>query len=377
MTKDITIKDEVGVDIHVSLVLDKFKTALSSLERVVNTRSTLPILSNVLIRADKNGVELVATDLEIGIRFFAGGKVEQEGTVTIPGKTLITLINSLHGETVTLSGNGANIAVTCGDVKAVLNGVPADDYPVLPEVAAGKTVKIPGGKLRQMLAAVDFAASRDESRQILTGIYMQSNKEGFVVVATDSYRLAEASDPNPLGEEFKVILPIKTMSEVKRLLTEKDEVEMRVEESQAMFVFDNAQIVSRVIEGEYPNYKQIIPEKTVVNAEVDVQELADAIKSAAIFSAEISNSVKLVLKEGESLSVHSESSQLGSFNGTVEADTVGGEEEVSFNARYVLDGLSSFDTAKCVIGAVSKTSAVTFRPSNVDGHLYIVMPLRG
>src|SRR5204863_9963423 len=115
-------------------------------------------------------VELVATDLEVGIRFFVGGKVEKEGAVTIPGKTLITLINSLHGETVTLNGKGANINVACGEVKAVLNGVPADDYPVLPEVEAGKRLSIPGGKLRQMLSAVDFAASRDEHRQILTGI---------------------------------------------------------------------------------------------------------------------------------------------------------------------------------------------------------------
>lgn len=377
MTKDISIKDEVGVDIQVSLVLDKFKAALSSLERVVNTRSTLPILSNVLIRADKNGVELVATDLEIGIKHFVGGKVEREGVVTIPGKTLITLINSLHGETVTLSGKGANINVSCGEVKAVLNGVPADDYPVLPEVESGKKVKLPAGKFREMLSSVDFAVSRDESRQILTGVYMHSGPDGWAVVATDSYRLAEATETVSLGEEFKVILPIKTASEVKRLLGDRDEVEMRIEESQVMFVFDNAHIVSRVIEGDYPNYKQIIPEQPVVLAEVDVQELTDAIKSAAIFSAEISNSVKLAMKEGEALMVHSESSQLGSFSGTVEADISGGEEEVSFNAKYVVDGLSSFDTSRCVIGAVSKTSAVTFRPSNVDGRLYIVMPLRG
>jgi DNA polymerase-3 subunit beta len=377
MTKDISIKDGMSVDIQVSLVLDKFKTALSSLERVVSARSTLPILSNVLIKADKTGVELVGTDLEIGIRFFVGGKVEKEGSVTIPGKTLITLINSLHGETVTLMGHGDNITVTCGEVKAALNGVPADDYPVIPEVETGKRVKINGGRFRQMLSAVDFAASRDESRQILTGVYMVSDENGFTLAATDSYRLAEIVEPKPLAEQFKVIVPIKTITEVKRLLSDKQDVEMRVEESQVMFVFENAEIVSRVIEGEYPPYKSIIPAESQTLAVVDIQELSDAIKSAAIFSAEMSNSIKLNLLPGEPLTIASESSQLGNFKAGLSADVSGAGEEVSFNAKYVLDGLSSFDTPKCEIGVGSKTSPGVFKPVGEENRVYIVMPLRG
>lgn len=375
MTKDISIKGEVNVDIQVSLVLEKFKTALSALERVVNSRSTLPILSNVLIKADKTGVELVGTDLEIGIRFFVGGKVEKEGSVTIPGRTLITLVNSLHGDTVELVGSTSSITVICGEVEAELNGVPADDYPVLPEVDSSKTVKLSGAKLRQMLSAVDFAASRDESRQVLTGVYFSSNEEGLAVAATDSYRLAEIIDPKPLGQDFRVIVPNKTISEVKRLISDKVDVEVRVEESQVMFVFESAQIVSRVIEGDYPPYRQIIPNEAVTRAVVDVQELTDAIKSASIFSAESSNSVKLTLGES-GIGVYSESSQLGHFSAQVEADVEGPEEDVSFNAKYVLDGLAGIDTAKCEIGVNSKTTAVVFRPVGIENRLYIVMPLR-
>ncbi|MEZ4210669.1 MAG: DNA polymerase III subunit beta [Patescibacteria group bacterium] len=376
MNKDISIKEGVGVDISVSMVLSKFKTALSAMERVVGSRSTLPILNNVLIKADKNGVELIGTDLEIGIKFFIGGKVETEGSITIPGKTLITLVNSLHGETVVLKGVGGNIEVKCGDVKATINATPADDYPILPEVEGGKSVKIGGDKLKQMLSAVDFSASRDESRQLLTGVLVDSKNDGLVMAATDSYRLSEVEDKKPLGEEFKVIIPAKTIVELKRLIKDGDQVEIRVEESQIMFLMDNVILVSRLIEGEYPNYQQIIPTESNISAIVDVQELMDAIKSASVFSVDGGNSIKLVF-DSSGLKVTSEASQVGNFNGNVEAKVEGGSEEVGFNAKYVLDGLASFDTPKCELKIGTKTSPVLFTPSGVDNRRYIVMPLRG
>jgi DNA polymerase III subunit beta len=191
MNEEITIKERQSVDISVSLVLSKFKVALSKLERVVSSRSTLPILNNILIKAHKGGVELMATDLEIGVKFNIGGKVEQEGVITIPGRTLINLINNIHSDTVTLTTKNNIVSVVAGETKANLNGVPADDFPVIPEVEGGKSVNLPAGLFKEWLNQVDFAASTEESRPVLTGVYLSSDGNKLTLAATDSYRLSE------------------------------------------------------------------------------------------------------------------------------------------------------------------------------------------
>ncbi len=374
MNESISIKG--GVDIQISLVLDKFKTALSGVERVVSSRSTLPILNNILIRADKSGVEVVATDLEIGIKFFLGGKVEQEGVITVPGKTLINLVNNLHGDTITLTSKSNVLEVVCGETKASINGMPADDYPVIPQVEGGKQVKLKTDLLAGLLSAVEFAVSRDESRPVLTGVSLVSKEGKLTAAATDSYRLGEIIADVNLGEEFGVVVPSRTLQEVRRIMGESEEIELKVDENQVMFVLPSASIVSRIIEGEYPPYKQIIPANHTLSAEFDIQEMADALKTAVIFSLEGSNSVKMNIKAGGEIEVSSESSQLGNFVAKIPAKIEGEPTEITFNARYVLDGLNSFDTIKCSMELGGKTSPGVFRPVGAENRLYIVMPLR-
>ncbi len=374
MNETISIKG--GVDIQTSLVLDKFKTALSGVERVVSSRSTLPILNNILIKADKSGVEVVATDLELGVKFFLGGKVEKEGVITVPGKTLINLVNNLHGDTVVLTGKGNVLEVVCGETKATINGMSAEDYPVIPQVEGGKQVKLKTEVLEEILSAVDFSVSRDESRPVLTGVYLVSKEGKLTAAATDSYRLGEIIVDVNLGEEFGVVIPSRTLQELRRIMGEEEEIELRVDENQVMFVLPQASIVSRIIEGEYPPYKQIIPAQHTVSVEFDIQEMVDALKTASIFSLEGSNSVKLNVRVGGEIEITSESSQLGNFLAKVPAKVGGEPTEISFNARYLLDGLNSFDTIKCVMELSGKTVAGVFRPVGAENRLYIVMPLR-
>lgn len=371
-----TISSIKGVDIQISLVLDKFKVALSGVERVVSSRSTLPILNNVLIKADKDGVEVVATDLEIGVRFFLGGKVEQEGMITVPGKTLINLINNLHGDTINLTSKGSVLEVVCGETKATINGMSAEEYPVIPQVEGGKQVKLKGDVFTGILSRVDFAASRDESRPVLTGVCFSSKDGKLTLVATDSYRLAEVVMEEKLSEEFHVVIPNRTLQEVKRVVDGVEEVELRVDENQVMFVLPNATIVSRVIEGEYPPYKQIIPTSKTLRADFDIQEMMDALKTATIFSLEGSNSVKLNIRSEGEIEITSESSQLGRFNAKVPAKIEGEPGEITFNAKYVLDGLANFDTVTASLEVGGTTSPGVFRPMGVENQIYIVMPLR-
>lgn len=376
MNENTPVRERTSVDISVSLVLGKFKNALSKLERVVTSRSTLPILNNILIKAHKGGVELSATDLEIGIKFNLGGKVEKEGSITVPGRTLISLVDNLHGDTVELNGKNNILTLISGESKANINGMPADDFPVIPEVEAGKKVTIDTQVFRSMLSQVDFAASNEDSRPILTGVYIISGDGSLTMVATDSYRLAESVLKNGLGEEFNVVIPVRTLQEVRKMTDEDASFELRVGESQIMFVFKDATLVSRIIEGEYPNYKQIIPSKTSTVAELDVQEFVDTLKTASIFSLEGSHSVRLNVKPEGILEVTSESSQLGNFVAKLKAGVQGPGGEISFNARYLLDGLDSFETPRCTLGIESRSNPGVLRPTGIDGRVYIVMPLK-
>lgn len=376
MEKDTLIKEKKNVDIHISLVLEKFKSALSKVERVVSARSTLPILNNVLIKASKNGVELIATDLEIGVKFALGGKVEKEGSITVPGRTLINLINSLNGDTVSLKSNNNVLEITCINSKASINGTPADDYPVIPEVEGGKIVKFKSELFRDMLSGVEFSASHEESRPILTGVYLISGKDSISMVATDSYRLSEVVVKEKLVEDFATVIPVRTLQEVKRMLDGTETFELRVGDNQVMFIFENATLVSRIIEGEYPNYKQIIPTHSTTKVELDVSALADTLKTANIFSAESSNSVKLEIKSEGIVEITSGSSQLGSFSSKLNAVVTGEASEISFNAKYVLDGLNSFTTPKCTFEMSGRTAPGVFKPAHTDGQVYIVMPLK-
>jgi len=376
MNEDTSIKEKINVGINVSLVLNKFKNALSKLERVVGSRSTLPILNNILIKVHKGGVELLATDLEVGIKFNLGGKVEKEGSITIPGRTLINLVDNLYGDTIQLSSKNNILTLISGDSKANINGMPADEFPVIPEVEVGKKVTLDTQVFKSMLSQVEFSASSEESRPILTGVYMISGNGSLTLVATDSYRLSETVIKNGLGEEFNVVIPVKTLQEVRRMADEDASFELVVGENQVMFVFKDAKLVSRIIEGDYPNYKQIIPSKSSTIAELDVQEFIDNLKTAHIFSVEGSHSVKLNVKPEGLVEITSESSQLGNFSAKLKAEVKGEGGEISFNARYLLDGLNSFETPRCTLGIESRSNPGVLKPSNVDGRVYIVMPLK-
>lgn len=374
MTETI-ISEKQNVDIEVSLVLDKLKKALSGLERVVSGRSTLPILNNVLIRAQKDGVEISATDLEMGVKFFLGGKVEKEGVITVPGKTLSNFINNLHTDTISFTSKNHILSLQAGEVKANINGMSAEEFPVIPEVEGGKVVTIKTNLFKDLLSQVDFAASYEESRPILTGVYIVADDKTVTMAATDSYRLSEVKSNEGLGESFAVVVPVRTLNELKRVLGDTEKFELRVGENQIMVKTESITVVSRIIEGEYPNYQQIIPASSETKVEMEVQDLIDALKTASIFSIEESSSVKLnVTPTG--VEVTSQSSQLGNFSSQINAAVEGEGGEISFNAKYILDGLNSFTTPKCSFEFSSQGSPGVFKPSNTSGRVYIVMPLK-
>ena len=224
--------------------------ALSSLARVASARSTLPILSNVLIQTDGNRLRLSATNLEIAITHWVGAKVKEAGSITIPARLLNDFIGSLPGGTVTLKQDGAHINITSGTYESRINGMASDEFPSLPKISGENKLTIPTDELKSALAQVLPAVSSDDARPVLTGVYLYSNENNLVWVTTDSYRLAEkVISATSAPEDLSLLIPARTLSELLKLVDESDKVEVEFDDSQVKFTVDGSELVSRLIEG--------------------------------------------------------------------------------------------------------------------------------
>lgn len=355
--------------------MEKFKKGLNAVDRIVASKNTLPILNNVLIKIEEGQVVLSATDLEIGVNYYLGGKIDEEGSITVPGKVLSNFISSLNEEKISLETTNGVLFAKTEKSEANINGISAEDFPNIPKVVGREILEIDGSALKTAISQVVFSASYDESRPVLTGVYFIINEGVLKLVATDSYRLAEKTINIPTNEKAKFIIPTKTIHELLRILTGNEKVKIIISENQAMFLLPDMDLTSRIIEGEYPNYEQIIPKTFKTQAKTSTAELANTIKTASFFARENANNVKLTFHKDHIL-VEATSSQLGNFKSQIPCVVTGEENEISFNARYLLDALSGVDSPKVNIDIIGKLNPGVIRPDNNTGIVYIIMPLR-
>lgn len=360
---------------RISILLDKFKKGLSAVDRIVVSKNTLPILNNVLIKTEENGVILSATDLEIGINYYLGGKIEGEGNITVPGKVLSNFINSLNEEKIVLETTNGVLFAKTDKTEANINGMSAEEFPIIPKVVGREVLEIDGNVLKTAISQVAFSVSYDESRPVLTGVYFIIGGGEFKLVATDSYRLAEKTINLPTADKAEFIVPVKAVHELYRILSGAEKVKIVVSENQVMFLLPDMDLTSRIIEGDYPNYEQIIPKSFKTQTKVSTAELATTIKTASFFARENANNVKMAFHKDHIL-VEATSSQLGNFKSQIPCEVVGEDNEVSFNAKYLLDALSGVDSAKVNLEMIGKINPGVIRPDNGSGIMYIIMPLR-
>jgi len=360
----------------ISISLDRFKKGLGVVERIVASKSTLPILNNVLIKAEDSQVVLLATDLEMGVKYYLGGKVEDTGSITVPGKVLGNFINSLSEDKITLEEKDNILYAKTEKSDASLNGMPADDFPTIPKIEGKEILKISGQVLKAAIGEVAFSASLDESRPILTGVYFVIGGGFLKMVATDSYRLSEKKIKISTSEECSFIVPIKTIYELQRVMTPSEDVQIIVSENQIMFVLTDLELTSRIIEGEYPDYEQIVPKSFKTTAILNTNELAGNVKSASFFARENANNVRLVFK-ASGLEIEATSSQLGNFKSTLSGQITGEDNEISFNAKYLLDVLDKINTEEVSLELIGKLNPGVIKPVGKDANvMYIIMPLR-
>ncbi|MFI5240308.1 MAG: DNA polymerase III subunit beta [Candidatus Saccharimonadia bacterium] len=365
-----------------SLTQENLNRALGLVGRVVSSRSSLPVLSNVLIASDQNRLKLSATNLEIGINYWIGGKIEQEGGITVPARLLSEFVSSLPADTIEISSDETGLDLKTNHYQSHINGISADEFPLIPQIKTKPVITLPAEEFREALLQVVVAASLDESRPVLAGVNMLTEEKNLILVATDSYRLAERKITLKAApsQNMSVIVPARTMQELARILGDATtNISIYVAENQIMFEVDSIELTSRLIEGKFPAYRQLIPDKTETAVEINTSEFARITKVASLFARENAGGVKIDIKKGGQISLRSTASQLGDNTSTADCITKGEDGEVSINTRYLSDALGVIKSEEIEFALSGKLTACVIRPIGEKvkpDYLHLIMPLR-
>lgn len=359
-----------------SCAKDNLGKAIAAAERFTGKNITLPILGNVLLEASGNTLTVTATNLEYAIQISVGGKGEKPGKATVPAKILNSLLQSIRDERVELEEKQSNLNVHTDTVTARINGMNADEFPLLPKIKKDHTLQSDSSALRQGLERVLPAVSASEFKPELTGVYFQIEARTMRLVATDTFRLAEKTIPleERAEQPFSFILPQRVALELARISADKDEVMITVGDNQALFEADGARIISRLIEGNFPEYGGIIPKQFEASSFLKREEVASAIRSSSIFSSRIQE-VILNFRE-KLLEINSNNTEIGEQKISLPASTTGNEIKISFNYRYLLDGVMSIDEDELFIGVNNENAPSLLRGKSDNSFLYVLMPIR-
>jgi DNA polymerase-3 subunit beta len=360
---------------------------LARLQAIVEKRSSMPILANVLVTAtgkgDSGRLELAATDLEVGIRGSQPAKVQKPGALTISARKLYDIVRELPDETIQLEATpNAYLDIRCGRSRFTLAGTAAEEYPSLPDFAPGRMVRLQAAVLSQMIEGTMYAASMDETRYNLNGVYFEvlADTGRIRMVATDGHRLAlveRTAGSDVSGLASGVIVPRKGLAELKRLVDEEDadEVEIGFEGNSGLVKKGDVTLVMRLIEGEFPNYKQVIPKQCDHHLTLSADSLVRALRRVALLSAEHSRAVKVELADGK-LQLSSRTPDLGEAQEEIDVDYAGPTISIGFNARYLLDCLSALGAKEVRLGLRDGGSPVEVRPTDDLESVAVVMPMR-
>ena len=351
--------------------------ALQTVGRMVGTRGTLPVLGNILLTTEKGRLKLAATDLEIGIQTWIGGKVDKEGSLTIPARLLSEFVSTNTDPIITLHQEETTLQLTSTHFNARIKGIDAGEFPLIPTVKHQDGVVIKANVLKEAIQQTVFATALDETRPILTGVLVIIEKKTMKFVATDSYRLAEktiamTSSHTPLA----VIVPSRTLQELARMLPDSEsEVHLYLAENQILFTFGETEYISRLIDGTFPDYEQIIPKEPTTTLTLEKNTCIQAMKMASFFARESANNVQLSVADG-TIKVTAISPQLGDTVSHLEGNVSGEAIEIAFNAKFLLDALSIFPGTTLQFFLSGKFQAGVLRPIETHDYLYLIMPLR-
>ncbi|MBU1039091.1 DNA polymerase III subunit beta [Patescibacteria group bacterium] len=355
-------------------------TGINIVVNIAGKNTTLPILNNIKIKTTGSGLELVSTNLEIAVTTFIRGKTEEEGEITLPAKLLAEAVSLMSKENITIFTQGSDVVLLTEKNKTTLRGVPVDDFPVIPKVNQGTKLTLPNQTLVDGLSRVIFTVNTLENRPEIAGVCVCLEKEEVVLVGTDSYRLAEARLVVKKQESIiNLLIPLKTGQEIIRLFSGKEgDLNLLIDDNQFSCSLEGVELVSRLINGQYPDYQQIIPQKTTTKLKVNKNILIQAVKAASLFVRSGINDIKvLVDTTNKELVVSSLNGQLGENMTKINPTEIVGESlEIIFNYRYLLDGLQAIEGGEVGLEMVSASSPVIIKPTEQKGYLYLLMPIK-
>ena len=369
------------------ILQEKLKEGLGIIERVSPKSPTLSILNNVLLKSEKNFLNLTTTDLELAIKWWGLAKIEKEGQITVPSRLFSTYINCLPNKQILLEEKELSLTINCENYQTALKGLNPEDFPIIPQISGGESILLDGRSFCQSLGLVVDIPTFSTTKPEISGIYLVFQKDSIKMVATDSFRLGEKTfflAPNSLSKTYTLILPQKTAREIINIFGEK-EGSLRVYFSPNQVLFESLmqetahpqiQLISRLIEGEYPGYEEILPKKFETQIVFQRNEFLNQIKSASLFSGKV-NEVKLKIDpKSEKVEIFSQNPDLGEYRSYLISKGKGKELEISFNHRFLIDGLLNIKSPEVVFELTGAEGPAVFKPLGDQSFLYVVMPIK-
>jgi DNA polymerase-3 subunit beta len=366
---------------NLTIAKEQIINGLQAVQNVVSTRTTLPILSNVLLRAEGNRLEFTATDLDVSITCSVEAAVKKAGTTTVPVKRLFGIVRELNSSEIDLEVDDKNTCtLRSGPSFYKINGLSADEFPPLPNFKEDKKVTLQQQNVKSMMRKTSFAVSTDESRYVLNGIFISLKDHKMTMVATDGRRLALVDEEVDVSEKSQgeFIVPAKAVIELNRLLQESGEIEIRYSENQASFTLKDDKgfsilIVTKLIEGNYPNYRQVIPGEVRERVALMREEFLHALRRAEIMTSEKSNSVKLAFTKNN-LAITANSPEVGEARESLAINYKGKDIAIAFNPKYLIDPLNALPNDEIFIELIDELSPGVLK---INGpFVYVVMPMR-
>ncbi|NCC35846.1 MAG: DNA polymerase III subunit beta [Chloroflexia bacterium] len=367
---------------------DNLKRGLATVSHAVAGKSTLPVLSNVLLATDEGRLKLAATNLEVGITHWIGAQIQEEGAVTVPAKLLADVIGSLPNDrvTLTLDARTQTLKVECGRFTSNIKGIEADEFPTIPSITGQEPLtSLPPDVLREAIDQVVFAAATDESRPVLAGVLVRLNDTRLFFAAADGFRLATRNVPlpEPVTRQSEFIVPARTLAELARIASEtQGQVSITVATggSQVLFHTETTELVSRLIDGRFPDVERIIPQQHVTRSVLETSELAKAVKLASYFATASQNVVKLTMEPGGELGpgrviISANAAEVGDNTGEIDGMIQGEGGQIALNVKYLTELLGAIKSAQITFETQSPQSPGVFKPVGQDGYIHIIMPM--
>jgi DNA polymerase III subunit beta len=360
-----------------SLTKEKLLEGLQIVQSVVSTRTTLPILSNVLVQAAEGQLNLTTTDLDVGVRGSIEATVEKPGSTTLPARRLFSIVRELPSSDVIIEVDSKNVAsIRCGSSFFKILGLPEEEFPPLPKFENAKVFSIRQADLRNGLKKTSYAISTDETRYVLNGILCSFKDGKLTLVATDGRRLAlgEIELEFPRSQEVEIIIPTKCVNELQRLLGEEGDVKMTVGENQVAFEVSGVLLVSKLIEGNYPNYRQVIPPEARERITIERELFLSAVHRVSLLASEKSNSVKLAFSKNN-IDILSNTPDVGEARESLAVQFKGKEMAVAFNPNFLMDPLRNLGEDEIYLDLIDEMSPGVIKLKD-PGFTYVLMPMR-